>query len=452
MNRPEESESLVERAQALRSGALDLHEHLSKLEDVHKRIEPDVLAFVPHEGRFERVHQQADELLRNYPDPATRPPLFGLTVGVKDIFHVDGFVTEAGVERPTDVLQGPEAESIHRLRSAGALIIGKTVTTEFGYFAPGPTRNPRNPEYTPGGSSSGSAAAIAAGLCDIGLGSQTIGSVIRPGAYCGVVGFKPTYDRISRVGFIPLAPSLDVVGFHVTDAAGARLVASQLCFEWSALDVETLPVLGVPEGAYLEQAQSIGLQHFNEVVHHLESQGFDIRFIRALEDFEEIQARHLLIMMGDAARVHSRWFSQYVDQYHWSTLKLVEEGRKISDEQLAQARQEALLLRETIQRQMDDQGLDLWLTPAAPGPAPRGIETTGNPVMNLPWSHTGLPAIGLPAGTDAHGLPLGIQLVGRWYGEELLISQAIQVERALASFAWKAPEGVGEAEVKEWEL
>lgn len=439
-----ELEGLVETAERLRSGSLDLHEHLARIESRFHSSEPAVQAFVPYEHRFEMAHNEANELLRKYSAPESRPPLFGLTVGVKDVFHAEGFVTEAGVRTPTDLLQGSEASSVRRLRDAGAIILGKTVTPEFGYFAPGPTRNPHNLDHTPGGSSSGSAAAVAAGLCDIGLGSQTIGSVIRPGAFCGVVGFKASYGRIPIDGFIPLAPSSDVVGLHLTDAAGARLVTSQLCSDWAPQEDVPPPVLGVPEGAYLEKALAIGLRHFGEVVNHLSAQGFDIQIIRVLEDFDEIRARHLMIVRGDAARVHSRWFSQYEDQYHPTTLELVVEGRKVSDEQLVRAREEALLLRERMQQLMDKHGVDLWITPAAPGPAPEGIESTGDPVMNLPWSHAGMTAIGLPAGADARGLPLGIQLAGRWYGEERLFDQAIQVERTLNTFDWD-PHGADEA-------
>ena len=188
---------------------------LQRIDDVHARfeaLEPSIQAFLPEDGRFERLRREARALCERHPDPAVRPPLFGCLAGVKDLFHVAGWPTRAGSRLPSDALRGEEADSVSRLKTAGALIVGKTVTTEFAHFAPGPTRNPRNPGHTPGGSSSGSAAAVAAGLCDIALGSQTIGSIVRPAAFCGVVGLKPTYDRISARGVIPLAPSLDHVG------------------------------------------------------------------------------------------------------------------------------------------------------------------------------------------------------------------------------------------------
>jgi len=155
--------------------------------------EPSVLAFVPEENRFERLQKEAKRIVSRYPDPKNRPPLFGMLVGVKDNIHVDGFITRAGTRLPPAELQGREGESITKLKNAGALILGKTVTTEFAYFEPGPTRNPYHPEHTPGGSSSGSAASVGAGLCPLALGTQTIGSVIRPAG----IKYRPCMPRSS---------------------------------------------------------------------------------------------------------------------------------------------------------------------------------------------------------------------------------------------------------------
>ena len=182
----------------LRAGELSISDYVDHLEARFQEVEPLIEAFVPEPDRFARLRRDAATLLERYPAPESRPPLFGIAVGVKDIFHVKGFTTRAGSQVSPELLQGPEAAVVTALRNAGALILGKTVTTEFAYFAPGPTRNPHNPAHTPGGSSSGSAAAVAAGLCPLALGTQTIGSIIRPASFCGVVGYKPSYDRVSR--------------------------------------------------------------------------------------------------------------------------------------------------------------------------------------------------------------------------------------------------------------
>ena len=219
------SRSLAELLRALRSGGAALTDYLDELAEVFDRREPEVHAFLPEPGRFGRLRRQAKELEDRFPEPEERPPLFGLPVAVKDIFHADGFPTRAGSRVPPDLLAGPEAVAVTRLKEAGALILGKAVTTEFAYFGPGPTRNPHDPECTPGGSSSGSAAAVAAEMSPLALGTQTIGSISRPASYCGVVGFKPSYDRVSRAGVVPLSPALDHVGFFVRGGMPAALRA-----------------------------------------------------------------------------------------------------------------------------------------------------------------------------------------------------------------------------------
>src|SRR5688572_10439202 len=259
----------------LRSGQLLLPDFLAQVEARFLQHEPSILAFLPEEQRIDRLFDEAETLILAYPDLINRPLLFGALVGVKDIFHVEGFTTQAGSRLPAEVLQGQEAESVSRLKNAGALIFGKAVTTEFAYFAPGPTRNPHNLDHTPGGSSSGSAAAVAAGFCHLALGTQTIGSIIRPASFCGVVGVKPTYDRISRAGVIPLSPSLDHIGFFVPDAEGALNAARVLYKDWDE-PIEPLrkPRLGIPEGPYLQRVSQESLAHFERVYKLLEEAGY----------------------------------------------------------------------------------------------------------------------------------------------------------------------------------
>ena len=417
---------------ALRSGELSLFAYLDDLEAHFAAREPDVLAFVPENGRFPRLRREAEELYANYPDPDGRPLLFGVPVGVKDIFHVDGFITQAGSKLPAEILQGGEAVSVTAARQAGALIMGKTVTTEFAYFAPGPTRNPHNPAHTPGGSSSGSAAAVAAGLCPFAFGTQTIGSINRPAAFCGVVGYKPSYDRISRENVIPLSWSLDHIGGFTRDVAGMELVASVLVSDWKSGDFGgKRPSLGVPEGPYLEKASAEGLAHFWQTVEKLAKVGYTIHSIPVMADFDEIYARHNLIVAAEAARAHQEWYAQYKELYHWKTAELIERGQKISDEQLADAVAGREQLREELTAAMDAHHLDLWLSPAAPGPAPAGLDSTGDPVMNLPWTHSGLPTLTLPGGCNDAGLPLGLELNGRWYEDEALLAYGKEIEEII---------------------
>jgi Asp-tRNA(Asn)/Glu-tRNA(Gln) amidotransferase A subunit family amidase len=360
--------------------------------------------------------------------PEDRPPLYGLLVGVKDIFRADGFPTYAGSQLPPELFDGPETACVTRVKQVGGLILGKTVTTEFAYFQPGPTRNPHNLKHTPGGSSSGSAAAVAAGYCGLAFGTQTIGSVIRPAAFCGVVGFKPSFDRIPTDGLLYLSPSMDHIGLFTQDVAGMRLAASQICQDWreeQALAPDSRqPVLGVPDGPYLTQASPEGLAAFEAQILHLQAAGVTVRRIPALANIEAVNQRHRRIVAAEAARVHHAWFAQYADRYSQAMTTLIKTGQQISDDQLAADLEESQEFRREIQAQMDREGIDLWVCPSATGPAPQGIESTGDPIMNLPWTHAGVPVIGLPAGRAQNGLPLGLQFVGRFLHDEQLLAWA----------------------------
>ncbi|MGA9534071.1 MAG: amidase [Anaerolineales bacterium] len=425
-------ERLSALADDLRTGEVELLTYIDQLETRFAEWEPVVHAFVEEEGRFDRLRRQAAELLERHPEPGKRPPLFGVPIGVKDIIRVDGFETRAGMSVEGEALQGPEADCVSRLKGSGALVLGKTVTTAFAYFAPGPTRNPHSPDHTPGGSSSGSGASVAAGLCPLALGTQTIGSVLRPAAFCGVVGFKPSYGRISRAGVIPLAPSVDHVGVLTTDVESAALAASRLCYSWHDRPVGSRPILAVPEGPYLAEVDPVGEEHLAAVVAHLQQAGLEVRYLPAFADYDAIWPNHDVIVAAEAARVHAAWFDAFEDAYDPKLLKLIRRGRTISEDELMRALDSRWVVRAELTEIMDRHGVDMWLAPSAPGPAPRGLGSTGNPVMNLPWTHSGLPALTLPAGVDADGLPLGVQLAGRWFHDETLLSQALEVERALA--------------------
>lgn len=412
---------------ALRSGAMPLVEYI---EEACARIvvaEPEIAALLPEEGRRERLLREAAALAVRYPDPAMRPPLFGILVGVKDIIHVEGFVTRAGTALPPELFAGPEAACVRRLKQAGALILGKTVTTEFAGFEQNGTRNPHNPAHTPGGSSSGSAAAVAAGLCSLALGTQTVGSVIRPAAFCGVVGFKPTYGRIPSQGIVFYSESVDTIGLFTQDVAGMQIAASVLCEGWQPVMAHNLPVLGVPEGAYLRQASEEGLAALERQVATLAAAGYTVKRVPALDDIAAIAERHTAMNMAEAAAVHCDWYPQYADTYRPVTRSVIEGGMAVSPERLDAGRRSRAEVRAQLESLMAAHGIDLWACPPAPGPAPAGIASTGNPAMNLPWTHTGMPAVTLPAGRAASGLPLGLQLVARARADERLLAWSASI-------------------------
>lgn len=424
----------------MRSGQLLLPDFLSQVEARFLEREPAVLALIPEEDRFTRLHEDADTLVLAYPDLIKRPVLFGALVGVKDIFQVEGFLTQAGSRLPSNLLQGVEAASVTSLKEVGALIFGKTVTTEFAYFFPGPTRNPYNPEHTPGGSSSGSAAAVAAGFCHLALGTQTIGSIIRPAAFCGVVGFKPTYDRISREGVIPLSPSLDHIGFFTPDVESAKHVATVLIGDWRLVlsEVEGLettdrkPTLGIPEGPYLASASDYALACFNAICDSLTQAGYELRRVPVMDDFQEIRDRHDVIMSAEAAEVHADWFTKHQDLYSPKFTELIKRGQAVTSPQLKDAFAARDAFRDQMTQTMNDNNIDLWICPPTVGPAPKGLDSTGDPVMCLPWTQIGLPAINLPAAKNDEGLPMGFQIVGKWNSDEELLCWASDLERIVS--------------------
>lgn len=417
----------------LQSGDIEVNEYLQKLEAHYIATEPIVLAFLEEKKRFQRLARDSRKLARRN-GARGKSALFGLPIGVKDIFQVDGFTTKAGSQLPRKLLQGDEAESVLRLRQAGALIMGKTVTTEFAYFAPGPTRNPHNPAHTPGGSSSGSAAAVAAGLVPLALGTQTIGSVIRPAAFCGVVGYKPSYGRISTKGVIPLAPSFDHVGTFANDVWLMQRAASVLVEGWrpDVLAGER-PILGIPEGNYLEHADKQMLAHFWDIIEELKRAGYQVRRRQLFPDFDEIVERHTLILEAEAAQVHAEWYRFHSAKYEQRTREMIERGMQINATALKEAKHDARYFGDTISTLMDIHDIDLWIAPAAPGPAPKGLDSTGSPVMNLPWTQAGLPVLGLPTGMNAKGLPLGIQFAADMGKDEELLAWGLELEAVLAS-------------------
>jgi Asp-tRNA(Asn)/Glu-tRNA(Gln) amidotransferase A subunit family amidase len=369
-----------------------------------------------------------------YPDPASRPPLYGVPIGVKDISHVDGLPTYAGSRLPPHLLAGPEAECVTQLKNAGALVLGKTVTTEFAYFAPGPTRNPHNPNHTPGGSSSGSAAAVAAGLCPLALGTQTIGSVLRPAAFCGVLGFKPTSGRIPMAGVIPLSPSLDHIGFFAQDVALAAVVAHILCRDWDNQKLQAdPPLLGVPLGSYLQRASQEALDHFEATQKRLAQAGFEIRRVEAMPHFEQIAEQHVGLVAGEAAIIHQAWFALHADLYHPKTVALIRQGQEISAEELRRYQAGRDEFRTYLAELMVKYGISAWISPSALGTAPPTLDSTGDPIMNLPWTYAGLPAINLPAGFSKNRLPLGLQLVAGWNEDEKLLAWSHQIVQAIQS-------------------
>lgn len=418
---------------------MDHSEHLStsqriddqkSVEELCSRIdskEPVLQILIPEADRNQRIINELESQGEEY------KLLKGVILGVKDIFITEGFATRAGSNLPADLFDGKEASCVTKLKTAGAIILGKTVTTEFAYFEPGPTRNPVNPDYTPGGSSSGSAAAVAAGYCHVALGSQTIGSVIRPAAFCGVIGFKPSFDRIPTDGVIPFSPSADHVGYFGCDLEIIELVSRLLCKNWKKkAGVSGLPVIGVPSDLFIGQADELVRNHFKEMISLLKQKGAEIIYTDALENIEAINTMHKRMVAADFAQVHKNWYRDYKHLYRPHSALLVEEGAGVSEEELNAARNGKLEQRMHLDRLMKSLGIDVWLSPSTLTPPLKGIESTGSPLMNLPWTYTGLPTINLPLGKTPDNLPLGIQVTGRFNEDEALLYFSSEINKQIS--------------------
>ncbi len=427
LNRHIHSVSLAEDVRALRCGDRSLEQLLERIETRFNETESAIEAFLPESDRFLRLRRDATALDPQYPEPGQRPPLYGALLGVKDIFHVNGFTTRAGTEVPVVLFAGEEAGIVARFKRAGALILGKTVSTEFAYFEPGPTRNPHNLAHTPGGSSSGSAAAVASGLVHFALGTQTVGSVIRPAAYCGIVGFKPSYKRVDSSGLVTFSLSADHVGFFTQSVDDMQRVAAVAIDDWNQNMVATgKPVLAVPDGAYLKQCSA--LNAFEAELEKLVSAGYHIKRVNVLQDIAEIDSFHQDMIAAELAAQHQEWFAWHASLYRPRTAELIRYGQTIATERLQEARQHRLRFRQLLHDVMSAHKIDAWICPAAPDVAPSGISATGDPKMNMPWTHSGLPAATVPAGTGNYDLPLGLQLVSKFHDDESLLHWAGGIE------------------------
>ncbi len=388
------------------------------------------------EIELQSIEAQIRRLFSRFPDRSRRPALFGVPVGVKDIFRVEGAQIRCGSLLPPVLFEGPEAECVRRLRDAGAIIFARTATTEFAYFEPAATRNPHNPAHTPGGSSSGSAAGVAAGLFPLALGTQTVGSVIRPASFCGVVGMKPSLGKIPTAGLVYFSPTVDHVGFFCRRVADASRVMEAFDPCWTAGGKPQQVRLGVPVGEYLDQVPKETMDWFEGLVSALADAGADVVRVPCLGDIEEIASRHRDLIAAEFALEQEAWFKDYAHLYRPATRDIILKGRTVSGARLAEARTSCAALRREFGAIMDEHGLDLWVCPSALGEAPAGLGGTGSPAMNLPWTHAGLPVISLPCGEGPGGLPMGLQCIGRFGEDRRLVDAVLSLENMIAVRGW----------------
>lgn len=348
-------------------------------------------------------------------------PLAGLSFGVKDVLDVQGMPTRYGAHFPDALPAERDAACVALLRRAGALPVGKTVTAEFAYAAPGPTRNPLNLEHTPGGSSSGSAAAVAAGMVDFALGTQTGGSMMRPAAFTGILGFKPSFGAVHRSGLFLLCDSLDTIGYFSRDLSVLRQVATVLQ-GLPDFQAPISPLIGVLDGKDLGPITPAALAALDHGCQHLEQQGAQIERLPADPQLKELLILQGQIMAYEMARSLLPVWQASPDALRPITVQAIKNGLNLpaADYHAWQARRR----QQQAEWQNRYGHFDALLTPAAPGPAPYGLDSTGSSVLNRPWSLLGWPTLSLPAPDQDHPLPLGLQLIGQPHQDDSLLDLA----------------------------
>jgi aspartyl-tRNA(Asn)/glutamyl-tRNA(Gln) amidotransferase subunit A len=357
-----------------------------------------------------------------------RGPLHGVPLGIKDIFDVAGLPTTAGAAAFAHTRPTRDSGAVARLRAAGAVILGKTHTTQFAYRDPAPTRNPWNHAHTPGGSSSGSAAAVAARMVPGAIGSQTVGSILRPAAFCGVVGLKGPHGLVPLEGVVPLAWSLDHAGPFARSVADAALLLAVLA-EQVVEPLETSSPRLVIGRQLFERAEPALRSHLLEVVARLGDAGARITELTLPAAYGDIHAAGQVVLEAEAATYHQAAFAKHAAEYGPGMAEMVARGLARPATEYVSANRARLAFREAMVPLLEAH--DALLSPTAPGAAPAGLGWTGDASLCAPWSSAGVPSITLPTGVDAAGLPLALQLVQAPGGTGRLLGAAAWCERMI---------------------
>ena len=430
-------------AAAIRAGETTAVESTQALLARIDALEPQLQAWVylDRETALADARQRDEELAEG----GAVGPLHGVPLGVKDIFYTAGIPTTAGSKVYADFVPEYDSTLLARLKAAGVIMLGKTVTTEFACLDPSETRNPWNPAHTPGGSSSGSAVAVAARMCPIALGSQTVGSVLRPAAYNGVVGLKPTYGRVSRAGVVPVSWSLDTMGWMARSVADVALLLQAGCGPDPADPVLTgrpagdyvsaaaqpaPPRIGLITSFFMEQADEETQRHCSAIAQRLAATGATVEEVTLPPSFDTAFADQRLIMSAEAAAFHQPMYATRAADYRPLLREMLRRGLEIDAVTYSQALERRL--RFTADMRELAEGFDVLLTPSTPTPAQADLTNTGNTMFQGPWTSCGLPALTLPSGLASSGLPLGIQLIAGQFREERLLSAAAWCEQTLS--------------------
>ena len=418
---------LLQACEQIQKKQLKAEDYLAQSVARADQVEPELKAFTVRASLKELQHQSRSG------------PLQGIPVAIKDIIATKDFVTTNGSLIYKDFVPDEDAEIVKKIRNLGGVIFGKSVTTEFAWRHAGATTNPWNSAHTPGGSSSGSAAAVASGIVPLALGSQTAGSIIRPASFCGVVGYKASFGAVPRRGVHPVSGSLDHIGFFTRSVADARyafnLLRNTVIDEEDAIVIPELQskilsealdnakprvaVLKTPFDDLLSQEQVETVQSAASL---LEKSGAHIQELTLPQIYWDGIEALAVLMACEAAVVHEKHLEQYPELLSMDMKELIEKGNTCSTSDYIKAKNLQMKLRLSIAEYF--QKFDVILAAPATGEAPKGLGFTGNPIFCSLWTFIGTPAIALPVSKSSNGLPLGIQLVGNYRDDEKLLNIA----------------------------
>ncbi|MBI1832069.1 MAG: amidase [Planctomycetes bacterium] len=436
-------QTIHDAAEAIKGGRVTPIDLVEQCLATIERWEKHVHAWVFVDAEYARAEAKrlTDELAKG----RYRGPLHGIPIGVKDIYDVFDWPTACGSKLWANSIARQDAAVVASLREAGAIFLGKTVTTQYASFDPPVTKNPWNLAHTPGGSSSGSAAAVATGMCLGAVGSQTGGSITRPASYCGIAGCKPTYGLLPLDGIMPLAPSMDHPGSMAHDVMDLALLLRGMLSRdigegvnhvEKAAVASSRPLFGRLRQHFEERADEAVRDMMDEICHRFAEEGAHIEEVALPAEFSDVVHQHRIVMAVEAAQYHERRLRMHGEDYAPRIRALLEEGLRCPAPDYARAKECQRVASEVTW--IPKPSKLILLCPATTGPAPRA-DTTGDPAFNSPWSFTGSPTISVQTGYFVDGLPLAIQLVGGHDCEGLLFSTAAWCEKRLATLPLQPP-------------
>lgn len=418
--------SALELAGRIEDGELAPADVVDLCAEAIARREDEVGAFaiLDVERMRKRAQDRAAELIA--------APLRGLPVGVKDLYDTADFPTAYGSPIYAGHRPASDAALVSMIRRAGGLILGKTVMTELAFIDPAGTRNPHHPEHTPGGSSSGSAAAVAAGMLPIAVGTQTAGSIIRPAAFCGVAGYKPSFKLLPMVGCKPFAWSLDTAGLFAARVADVAFAAAAITGRDLRIDraQPAAPRIALVRTHVWPEASDAMQSAVEDAARLADRAGAKVAEVRLPPIFEDAFRAHGTIQDYEAYRALAFEYDHHRDRIGSKLRAMLDEAGKIAAADYDAARRTARRARQALADLMTD--TDVLITPSAPGAAPKTLDSTGVPIFNRLWTLMGAPCINVAGEVDSARLPLGVQIVGRFARDRAALEAALFVEQAIA--------------------